>query len=258
MRARTLSRLAAGTCIVLQAWVGCAWAADPAGPAVDRWTGFYIGAHAGYLQSSGDPDICVSVTGLGRDCTGLPSDFGLGDGADGITAGGYLGYNHRIDRFVLGIEGDVDWLTAEDDGTTGPDDVDNPFGPQALSLNWDASVRLRMGAIVGEDTLLYVTGGPSWIAMELDNNFCSLIRGEENISCGDSATAFGWQLGGGAEYFVTDRLSVKAEYLHGWYGETDLNVFTFREGGSRMTYEARQSLQTNVVRAGFAWHFGSR
>lgn len=243
---------------MLGAWTGAAWAADIAATEPDRWTGFYIGAQAGYLQASGDPDICVSVTGLGRDCTGLPADFGLGDGADGVTAGLYLGYNHRIDRIVLGVEGDFDWLSAEDGGTSGSGDVDSPFGPQSLSLNWDASIRLRMGAVVSERALLYVTGGPSWIGMELDNGFCSVIRGEENISCGDKATAFGWQLGAGAEYFVTDRLSMKAEYLHGWYGETDLNVFTLREGGVELSYEARQNIQTNVVRAGFAWHFGVR
>lgn len=251
-----LLRHAAHAAAALLASSGAAWSADLPAPAPARWSGVYVGAHAGYLQGSGDPEICVSVTGLGRDCTGLPQDFGLGDGADGVTAGAYLGYNHRIDRFVLGVEGDFDWLSAESNGTSGPGDVDNPFGPQALSLHWDASLRLRMGAVVGDEALLYVTGGPSWIAMELDNGFCSQIRGEENISCGGSSTAFGWQLGAGAEYFVTDHLSIKAEYLHGWYGETDLNVFTFREGGSEMTYDARQKLQTNILRAGFAWHFG--
>lgn len=256
MNIPNLTRLAAAAGLILCALPGGAWSADLAAPASDRWTGFYVGAHAGYLQATGDPDICVSVTGLGRDCTGLPADYGLGDGADGVTAGGYLGYNHRIDRFVLGVEGDFDWLSAEDGGTAGPRDVDNPFGPQSLSLNWDASVRLRMGAVVNDQALLYVTGGPGWIGMELDNGFCGSIRSEENISCGDSATAFGWQLGAGAEYFVTEHLSVKAEYLHGWYGETDLNIFSFSEGGSTMKYDARQKLQTNVVRAGFAWHFG--
>lgn len=246
--------LGAGLGLLLAA--GPARAADVAVADAGRWTGFYLGAQAGYLQGSGDPGICVSVTGLARDCTGLPADFGLGDGADGVTAGGYLGFNYRIDRLVLGIEGDIAWASAQDSGAGAPADVDNPFGPQSLSLGWDASVRLRLGAIVGERALLYVTGGPGWTGMELDNGFCRTIRGEENISCGGSATAFGWQLGGGAEYFITDRLSMKAEYLHGWYGETDLNIFTIGEAGSAMKYDARQSLQTNVVRAGFAWHFG--
>jgi opacity protein-like surface antigen len=31
------------------------------------------------------------------------------------------------------------------------------------------------------------------------------------VSCGDESTEFGWQLGAGAEYMITEHLSMKAE-----------------------------------------------
>jgi outer membrane immunogenic protein len=256
MNPARLSARAAALALALLSATPAGWAADAAAPGSDLWTGVYFGAQAGYLQGDGEPDICVSVTGLGRDCSGLPSDFGLGGNAEGVTVGGYVGYNHRIDQVVLGIEGDFNWDSASNNGVGDPVDVDNPFGPQSTSLNWDASVRARLGMVFGERAMVYVTGGPSWIEAELDNGYCATIRGETNISCGETSTAFGWQLGAGAEYFITDHLSMKAEYLHGWYGNVDLNVFTIADADGELKYEARQDLQTNVVRAGVAWHFG--
>lgn len=253
---RHLSKNAAVLALAVLSTATAGWAADAVAPGTDPWTGFYLGAQAGYMQDSGDPDICVSVTGLGRDCSGLPSDFGLGGNADGTTVGGYVGYNHRIDMMVLGLEADLNWDSAKNNGVDDPVDVDNPFGRQSTSLNWDASVRARLGAVFGERAMVYVTGGPSWIEAKLDNGFCATIRGERNISCGETATAFGWQLGAGAEYFITEHLSMKAEYLHGWYGNVDLNVFTIGDAEGELKYEARQDLQTDVVRAGVAWHFG--
>ena len=234
-----------------------AMSADLPAPAADPCTGSALGAQAGCPAGAGHPYICVSVAGLGRDCTGLPSDFGLGDDSpSGGTAGGYLGFNYRINSMVIGIEGDVNWDDASDDGVKGSGDLESAFGPQHVSLNWDASVRARIGVVVGERAMLYATGGPSWINAELKNGFCKSIEGEPDIRCGDESTELGLQLGGGAEFLITDHVSLKAEYLHGWYGDADLNVFTFNDGVDNVTYSSRQNLQTNVFRAGVAWHFG--
>ena len=234
-----------------------ALSADLPAAAPDPWTGFYIGAQAGYLGGAGEPEICATVAGVDRDCSGRASDYGLGaDNPSGGTAGGYLGFNYRINDMVIGLEGDLNWDDAREDGTKGSADLESIFGPQDVSLNWDASVRARIGVVVGERAMLYATGGPSWINVELKNDFCNVIEGEPGIRCGDESTELGWQLGGGAEFLITDHVSLKAEYLHGWYGNTDLNVFTFNDGVDDVTFSSRQNLQTNVFRAGVAWHFG--
>ena len=235
-----------------------ALSADLAAAPADPWTGFYIGAQAGYLDGAGDPEICATVAGLGRDCTGRPSDFGIGnDNPSGGTVGGYLGFNYRINDIVLGIEGDVNWVDANDSGVNGSGDLESVFGPQDVSLDWNASARARIGVVVGERAMLYATGGPSWVNVELKNDYCKQIEGEPGISCGDESTEMGWQLGAGAEFLITDHVSFKAEYLHGWYGETDLNVFSFNDGVDDVRFSSRQNLQTNVFRAGVAWHFGA-
>jgi outer membrane immunogenic protein len=242
------SVFAAGLLLSVTVGTMSAHAADIA-PAPDLWTGFYLGAQAGYLWGTGsNTDVCFSVTGEGRQCLGNQQGFNLGDiNTDGVTAGGYLGYNYRFDSIVMGLEGDFNWDNAQGDIK----------GQADMSLNWDASIRARLGFVVDERALLYVTGGPSWIETELDINSCSNIMiPAGNASCGDSNTEFGWQLGAGAEYFVTDNLSVKAEYLHGWYGNADLDVVSGSEGSTKFNEYLKQDLQTNVVRAGVAYHFG--
>lgn len=112
---------------------------------------------------------------------------------------------------------------------------------------------------MAERALIYVTGGPSWLSMDIGSDLCGYFRSEyagSSVDCGDSGTEFGWQLGAGAEFLLTDHLSLKAEYLHGWYGDQDLNLVTVTEGGDDLEYRFKQTLQTNVVRAGMAYHFG--
>lgn len=246
MNFRSVSALAAGLLLSVSASSMSANAADLEAPAADLWTGFYLGAQAGYLQGTGsNTDVCISVSGEGHECFG--SEANIGDiNTDGVTAGGYLGYNYRVDSVVLGLEGDFNWDNAQGDIQ----------GVVDTSLNWDASIRARLGVVVDERALLYVTGGPSWINAELDVNGCSEIGPVQNAHCGDTSTEFGWQLGAGAEYFVTDHLSVKTEYLHGWYGNADLDLVTATEEGMKFKEYLKQDLQTNVVRAGVAYHFG--
>lgn len=229
-----------------------AQAADVSAPA-DLWNGFYLGAQAGYMQGSySNSDLCETFSGEGTQCLSKIENFSVSNASpDGVTAGGYLGYNYQIDRIVLGVEGDFNWDNGQDSNSfLGELNYDS-------ELNWDASVRARLGVVVDERALLYVTGGPSWLNTELSTGFnIGPNAPEANVSKGDKSTEFGWVLGAGAEYALTDHLSVKAEYLHGWYGDADLDILSGSNGEDKQKIYLKQDLQTNVVRAGIAYHFG--
>jgi outer membrane immunogenic protein len=262
MQFRHLPALASGFLLSVSAATLPAFGADIAVPANDPWTGFYLGAQAGNLKGTGsDADFCITgalspVSGClgGSNNDGVPSGLDVLDNLlDGASAGGYLGFNYRLDRVVLGLEADLNWDHAEGKSHI-PGDVttDTSFG-------WDASFRARLGALVGERGLIYVTGGPSWLSMDIGSDLCGYFRSEyagSAVDCGGSGTEFGWQLGAGAEFLLTDNISLKAEYLHGWYGNQDLNLVTVTEGAENLKYSYKQTLQTNVVRAGVAYHFG--
>ena len=169
---------------------------------------------------------------------------------DGVTVGGYVGYNYRIDQVVLGLEGD-----ANGDNAKGSSSVLGSLNYDT-GINWGFSVRARLGLVVDERALLYVTGGPSWVNTDVDTNLGIGVADVANFKSDDESTEFGWVLGAGAGYAITEHLSMKAEYLHGWYGDANLDLFEVDNGVNTTKYVLKQNLQTNVVRVGLACHFG--
>lgn len=147
------------------------------------WTGFYLGAHGGWNWAETDAD-------------GLD----IGD-TDGFVVGGQLGYNWQWDSFVFGIEGDGSFADSED----GFPDAD-------IEQNFLASIRGRLG--FGLDRfLIYGTGGAAFTGLDV-----GFLSGDD-----DESTFFGWVVGGGIEYAITDNVSFGVEYLHYDFGE---EVFT--------------------------------
>ncbi len=71
-------------------------AALPAPVPTFSWTGFYVGAHAGY----GWGHMMIDNFGF----AGVPI---YSYNSNGFVGGGQAGYNWQIGQFVLGVEGDV-------------------------------------------------------------------------------------------------------------------------------------------------------
>jgi outer membrane immunogenic protein len=159
-------------------------------PAYD-WTGFYLGAHGGY--SWGESDI---------DTIGTIDDF------DGGLVGGQLGVNWQWNSVVFGVEGDASWSMADTSAT---------FLAPPITIeeeaNWLASIRGRIG--LGFDRfLVYGTGGAAWVDVDAE------VPGIGS----DSNTHFGWVAGGGAEFLLTQNISLGAEYLHYEFGDETYTI----------------------------------
>src|SRR5215210_1949496 len=85
---------------------------------VFTWTGFYVGANAGYLWNDSDAKL-VAVDGQF-----LPRDVQLGTlprklsvEQDGPLGGIQAGYNMQSGMFVVGVEADVSWTDTKGDAT---------------------------------------------------------------------------------------------------------------------------------------------
>ena len=76
-----------------------AYVADP----IFSWTGFYIGANAGY--------------GFGKSDWDFPA--GPSTSPKGFVGGAQLGYNYQIGSFVFGLEGDYDYSAMKGDTACG-------------------------------------------------------------------------------------------------------------------------------------------
>lgn len=174
------------------------------------WTGFYAGINGGYGWSTS-----------------------FADKAKGGIYGGQLGYNWQMgSNFVLGIEGDFQ-------GTTIKASQDLGGGVTAEGkIPAFATVRGRVGYAFNR-ALIYGTGGWAYTNTKL-----SLTGPGGSIS--DSTWSSGWTAGGGLEWAVWDRWSVKGEYLYVASGDTTLTL-----GGATAT----GNFKYNVVRAGLNYRF---
>src|SRR5262249_52136625 len=72
--------------------------------AIFSWTGFYIGANAGYGWAHGS---------AGPVLAGNPSFANIagtgGEDLKGAVVGGQIGFNYQVSAAILGIEADINW-----------------------------------------------------------------------------------------------------------------------------------------------------
>ena len=153
----------------------------PAFAQTTTWTGFYIGANAGYAW--GDLEV---------DAPPERAQFDLDGPLVGVTGG----YNFATNGYLFGLEADYAWADIGVADTCGQFDC---------SFNTDTfgTVRARVG-LANNAFLFYATGGFAWAQQDVRLGTFSA-----------SVTATGWAGGVGMEGAVTERLSAKLEGL--WY-----------------------------------------
>jgi outer membrane immunogenic protein len=197
-------------------------------PVTYSWTGWYAGINLGAGFTSLDHGFNIPGT--------APRAFSSTGGGDDtkFTGGFQMGYNWMVvPRWVVGVEGDLNYLTARRDnnfhsvlvapaGSSGSEDV---VGSQSSQLKWLSTIRARFGH-VWADTFIYATGGVAFGGVKSSTNALITSRNGDTTqySGSFSDTRTGWTAGGGFEHAFTDRVSAKVEYLHFDLGSVDYNV----------------------------------
>lgn len=157
-----------------------------------------------------------------------------------VTLG--LGYRKTFGDWVVGMEADHSWASAK--GST-PGTSQAPCSASIISRSGECETTLRAFStarlLVGRNVsvaMLYVTGGFAWGTVVGERAYGSF-----------SSRHRGWTAGVGIEMPLTEKLSLKAEYLH-------LNL------GSRPSYSDlcgcrryHVSNQSNVFRIGINYSF---
>ena len=213
------------------------------------WTGSYIGGNVGYgwqdptLTFAGnDPStICLlrANCGIGGSTAAGPVSYNL----NGVTGGVQAGYNWQVDpRWVLGLETDFNWSGIRGGGNNASNASAGTIQTIAAnqSVEWFGTVRARLGWLATDSLMFYGTGGLAYAKIDenvtysssdpgfnFTNNPFGLQCGAANSTCmsGSSARmAIGWTLGAGAEYAVTQNVSLTAEYLYASLGGDALDV----------------------------------
>jgi len=213
------------------------------------WTGFYVGAQAGYAWGDNNNNFGFSngsVVSIG----GTPFLVsGLNDGSDndGFLIGGHVGYNFQFGQFVAGIEGDLEW--ADLNGNDNSFALTNAAGQtflinSGLGLDWQGSIRARLGYAF-DRVLVYATGGFAFAGLNDSNNF-NLVN--PFFTNGDD-TVSGWTLGAGVEYAFTNNLTTRIEYRYTSYDHSGTNVF------DDASLNRGNDLDFHTVRVGVSYKF---
>ena len=173
--------------------------------AVYNWTGVYMGINAGYVW--GKDDVTWTTNGVGI----APAIATAATGSispSGFTAGGQVGWNYQINQYVFGIEADMAYTDLKATRTSVPIGFVNAM-LSTVESRWLATVRGRLGFASGQ-ALFYATGGLAIAEVKFFDQL-GIATLQTNS---DNDIRFGWTVGGGVEWALSQYWSIKAEYLY--------------------------------------------
>jgi len=213
----------------------------PAPAPVFSWTGFYLGGHVGYGWSNKDWTL---VQNAGNEISNRVGSQITSHEAVGVLGGVQLGYNHQLNRIVLGVEGEFSW-TGMDGGSSWLNEGD-VYRDATTDINWIATLAGRIG-FAFDRKLLYVKGGIAWADEDFSHTGGS-IRNDRYFTGGD--TRFGWLIGVGLEYALDTNWSVKAEYDYLNFGSDNVSL---TDGDRTAIFDIDQDF--HIAKIGISYKF---
>ncbi|MBV9566012.1 MAG: autotransporter domain-containing protein [Bradyrhizobium sp.] len=196
---------------------------------VYHWSGYYVGAYVGADWGSTNWTF--------RDDGGTTNPRFAG-----FLGGGEIGYNHQINKWVFGIEGDVAWTNTRG---ARPCSI-GFFADCEIGSSWLSTVTGRVGYAYWDRLLTYVKGGVA-IAEDRAEAACTADSASPILpvvgcpSQSDTKTRLGWTAGLGTEFGLTRNVSVKSEIMY------------FDLGSDRYTIAG---IPTDIERSGFISNVG--
>jgi outer membrane immunogenic protein len=122
---------------------------------------------------------------------------------------------------LFGIEGDIQGSTIDGRvSLTITPDVGDPIEADAgTSLDLLATLRPRLG-FVQDRFVVYATGGLAW--GQTTSSISATSGGTSIFDTSITNDRFGWTVGAGVEYALTDTITFKTEYLYTDLGSAEI------------------------------------
>jgi outer membrane immunogenic protein len=186
-----------------------------------NWSGFYVGANAGYSFGNTKIDYATPFATLGRS---LHPSSGIG--------GGQIGYNWQSGPWVYGVEADIAYRHGSKQSTFffGPNPTaGNPFGSVAgdntvfrVEQNWLGTARGRVGQ-AWSNVLIYGTGGLAFgdTKSSLTETLAAPNQ-DRSRAASNRDINVGWTAGAGAQVGIGQQWSLGLEYLYVDLGKTTI------------------------------------
>jgi outer membrane immunogenic protein len=245
-----MKKLAFGTfAVAALLGAGSALAADLPEPAYKAppivaaysWTGYYIGANAGYSFGRESNDWFLFGFPAAQERQNL----------NGAIAGVQSGFNWQIgNQWVVGYESDIQWSGQRGSSTF------CVLTCAILAVNadhrlpWFGTARSRAGVLVTPNILLYGTYGVAYGETRADYtlNVLNVPVAAESFR----NTRAGWTAGAGVEGAVGGGWSIKAEYLYIDLGRSSVSASAF----GAPVFQINNRVTDNIARLGVNYKFG--
>jgi outer membrane immunogenic protein len=232
----------------------------------DDFNGFYIGVNGGGAQgnSHATTTTVFSPTGYFA-ASSVPAIATAGNqklSSNGFTVGGQMGFNIQFHRLVIGLEADGGAMNLSQQKTSGatyPCCAPTAFTiTQFTGTTYLVALRPRIG-FTFRNLLIYGTAGLAVTDFEFTEQFRDTFA-NANESGRKTRHQAGWAAGGGVEYKVRKRWSIKGEALHYDFGHltttsTNLTAFTPPISFPTNVFTHSASLNGNIYRGGLNFHF---
>lgn len=198
-----------------------------AAPAAD-WTGFYAGAFGG-IGGADFNLVPVGIPGAGLLTTGRGGLAGVAVGAD-----------YQLDSFVVGAVADIALTNVEGTATISAGGGSVTYNSR---LDYLGTLRARAGFLPTDSLLIYAHGGFAY-----GRSTPTLSANGVNAPGFVATNRTGWTIGAGAEFAVTENVSVLTEYAY-----TDLGNPTVTDASA--PGQATESLKMHTLKAGLNFRF---
>ncbi|MCZ8181554.1 MAG: porin family protein [Beijerinckiaceae bacterium] len=227
------------------------------------WTGFYVGANAGY--AFGEQRTRLGLGGQwATEAAALQNAFRDGGGGN-LRGGGFIGgvqagYNQQYGRVVVGGEVDINFF---DIRKRTANTLNNAGGFPGLTYNftrrvdtdWLITIRPRVGYAF-DRTLLYVTGGLA--IAQVKDNWSVASSGNYLKAMSNSSVRAGFTVGAGVEHAFTRNWTAKLEYLYTDLGRASKSS-VYLPGSAFVapayTEQVRTRFSFHTVRVGLNYKF---
>ena len=241
-----------------------------------NWSGFYAGVHLGGITApgAGFSDVGIPVAGAGAVAFTNAQAQALGGNTGGVASlmgGLQLGYNWQLNRsYVAGFETDISFVARKSRSFSNQvfDAADGVFVNTRIAssspIAYIGTVRGRLGYLLSDPLLLYVTGGLAYAEIDTSANLAATyplsIVLPNGVGFGGRTMRAGYTIGGGVEYAFTQKLSLKLEGLYYDLGSaTATTTFrSFNDGGvlvSSNTLSKTLDLNGAIARVGLNYKF---
>ncbi len=206
----------------------------------NQFSGSYVGLSLGYVYGQ-DSDK--------ESWSGVPNGWTTNTSPNGALLGLAAGFNQVLENHILlGVEGDYEFRDAEDKTLFESNGVPDSRYPMTTELQSALSIRGRVGYLFNNDkTLAYFTGG--FASVEIKRTYYDTAATTNSQSI--TKRQYGWTTGLGVEHFVTEKLSLQAEYRYADYEDVELNSNIVYGSGTT----EKQQYDEQSLRVGMMYHF---